>query len=86
VVNVFSKYAWVRPIKKEDAKYVTKATKDILDSADGRLLKPTRFLQTDKGNKFFNKNFLDMLKTNNKKLYATVCHFWGEEGCLRGEV
>ena len=71
VINVFSKYAWARPIEKKDAKCVTKAMKNILDSADGRLFKPTRFLQTDKGNEFFNKKFLNMLKTYNTKLYAT---------------
>ena len=71
VINVFSKYAWARAIKRKTAKCVTEAMRDILNSKDGKLFKPTRLLQTDGGNEFFNATFRRMLKEYNTRLYST---------------
>lgn len=71
VIDVFSKYAWAKPIKGKDAASVTKAMRDILDSQDGKFLKPPRYLQTDRGKEFYNATFQNMLKEYNIKLYST---------------
>ena len=54
VVDVFSKHAWVEPIKSKTGKDVTTAFEKILKRSRGR--KP-RNLQTDDGKEFYNKHF-----------------------------
>ncbi len=51
-IDVFSKYAWARPLKNKTGKEVTKAFEFVLK--ENRM--PQK-LQTDKGIKFFNKHF-----------------------------
>ena len=50
VIDVLSKYAWVRPLKNKTGDSVVKALEDIIKL--GR--KPNR-LQTDKGKEFYNR-------------------------------
>ena len=57
VVDVFSKYAWVEPIKNKTGQAVTEAFEKILKQ--GR--KPIQ-LQTDDGREFYNKTFAQLLK------------------------
>jgi len=52
VVDVFSKHAWVQPVKSKTGKAVTDAMAKI--SKGGRT--PTN-LQTDEGKEFYNKTF-----------------------------
>ena len=52
VVDVFSKHAWVQPVKSKTGKAVTEAMAKILKG--GR--KPIH-LQTDDGKEFYNKTF-----------------------------
>ena len=73
-IDVFSKYAWVVPIKKKGAQEVLAAFKTIF--ADGRI--PKR-LQTDEGNEFMNRTlraYLEKLKINiyilNSEMKAAV--------------
>ena len=54
VIDAFSKYAWVEPIKTKTGKAVTKAFEKILKCAKGR--KPLN-LQTDDGKEFYNSTF-----------------------------
>ena len=56
VVDVFSKYAWVEPIKNKTGKAVAEAFEKILKQ--GR--KPIQ-LQTDDGKEFYNKTFQQLL-------------------------
>ena len=49
VVDAFSKYAWVEPIKSKTGIAVTEAFKKILKRAEGRT---PQTLQTDDGNNF----------------------------------
>ena len=51
-IDVFSKYAWVRPLVNKTGPTVSKAFKDIL--SEGRT--PLK-VQTDDGGEFFNKHF-----------------------------
>lgn len=71
VIDVFSKYAWARPLKDKGASSVTNAMKNILDSQDGAIFKPPKFLQTDQGKEFYNATFQNMLKNYGIKLYST---------------
>ena len=66
VIDNFSKYAWVVPVKTKSGPNVTAAFKSILDK--GR--KPQK-LHTDRGLEFYNENFQRLLKQNNIKHYST---------------
>ena len=63
-IDVFSKYAWVVPIKKKGAQEVLAAFKTIF--ADGRI--PKR-LQTDEGNEFMNRTLRAYLEKHKIKIY-----------------
>ena len=69
VVDVFSKYAWARPIKNKKSASVTEAMRDILVSPDGQLFKPPKLLQTDQGKEFDNVMFRAMLDEYNIRLF-----------------
>ena len=62
IIDIFSKYAWVVPIKDKTGKTLVHALKSLLKS--GR--KPKR-LQTDKGTECKNKDFQNFLKS--KKIH-----------------
>src|SRR3981189_2006426 len=66
VVDLFSRYAWARPIKSKNAADVTLAFRSIL-SQDRR--KPKK-LQTDNGREFENAPFQLMLTNNGIKLFT----------------
>ena len=65
VLDVFSKYAWVVPIKDKKGETITNAFKVIINKR-----KPT-YLWTDKGTEFYNSTFKDYLKENGITLYST---------------
>ena len=65
-INLFSKYAWVIPIKdKKGTSIVNAFKKKILE---GR--KPNK-IWVDQGSEFYNKSFTDFLKMNNIEMYST---------------
>ena len=66
VVDLFSRYAWARPIKSKNAADVTLAFRSIL-SQDRR--KPKK-LQTDNGREFENAPFQLMLTNNDIKFFT----------------
>ncbi len=66
-IDVFSKYAWARPLKNKTGKEVTKAFDSILK--ENRV--PQK-LQTDKGTEFFNKHFQQLMKKYNIHHFATA--------------
>ena len=57
-IDVFSKFAWVIPIKDKSAKEMIAALKKLFESSAGR--KPAT-LQTDKGTEFLNKQVQNLL-------------------------
>ena len=65
-IDVFSKYAWVRPLYDKTAASVTAAFKDVLDQ--GR--KPVK-VQTDRGTEFYNRTFQNLLTQYNIKHFST---------------
>ena len=66
VIDTFSKYGWIIPLKNKSAKTMVKAFKSIFK--EGR--KPKK-LWTDKGREFYNKDVKDLLKSNLIDLYST---------------
>ena len=65
-IDVFSKYAWVVPLKNKTGPSLVEALKIILTS--GR--KPEKII-TDQGTEFFNKHFKALLKDKDIELYNT---------------
>ena len=68
VIDTFSKYGWIKPLKNKEGKTVAKAFKEIFK--EGRIPKK---LWTDKGREFYNKDVMDLrnLKGENIELYST---------------
>jgi hypothetical protein len=63
-IDVFSKYAWVMPIKSKEGNAVLQAFKEILKT--GR--KPVK-IQSDEGKEFFNSAFKNFLGQEDISLY-----------------
>ena len=66
VIDIFSKYGWIVPLKDEKGETVTKAFQQIFKEGD----KP-EYLWADKGSEFYNKHMKDLLDKHNIKLYST---------------
>ena len=78
VLDVFSKYGWIVPLKDKKGETVMNAFKTILK--EGR--KP-QYLWTDKGKEYYNKHVKELLDKNKITLYSTeneekssVCERW----------
>ena len=66
IIDVFSKYGWIIPLKDKRGETITKAFK--LTFERGRTPK---FLWADKGREYYNKHLKELLKHYNIKLYST---------------
>ena len=64
-IDIFSKYSWVIPLKDKKGITIKNALEKIFNER-----KP-KFLWTDKGKEFYNKQVQDLLNENNIKLYST---------------
>ena len=69
-IDLFSKYAWVLPIKDKKGTSIVNAFKKII--SEGR--KPNK-IWVDQGSEFYNDSFKDFLKINNIKMYSTKSVF-----------
>lgn len=67
VIDVFSKYAWVVPIKDKTGKTLVEAFKRVLK--DGK--RKGKSLQSDKGKEFVNKDLMQFLKAQNIHFFTT---------------
>ena len=65
-IDLFSKYAWVIPIKDKKGASIANAFKKII--SEGR--KPNK-IWVDQGSELYNKSFTDFLKINNIDMYST---------------
>ena len=65
-INVFSKYAWVFPLKDKKGVSIVGAFQKILDKS-GR--KPNK-IWVDKGSEFYNNSFKKWLKDNDIEMYS----------------
>ena len=66
-IDIFSKYAWVVPLKDKKGVSIVNAFQKILNDS-GR--KPNK-IWVDKGSKFYNNSFKKCLKDNDIKMYST---------------
>ena len=64
-IDIFSKFAWVIPLKDKRGITIKNALEKIFKQR-----KP-KFLWTDRGTEFYNKQVQDLLNVNNIKLYST---------------
>lgn len=65
-IDVLSRFAWARPIKKKTGREVADAIEDIFKSS-GRT--PTR-IQTDEGKEFYNSHVKNLLQRYNIELFS----------------
>ena len=68
VIDVFSKYAWVVPLKDKKGISIVKAFQIILKQSNSR--KPNK-IWVDKGSEFYNASFKKWLQDNNIVMYST---------------
>ena len=78
VLDLFSKYGWIVPLKDKKGENVAEAFKTIFK--EGR--KP-QYLWIDNGKEYYNKNMRELLEKNGLTLYSTeneekssVCERW----------
>ena len=65
-IDVFSKFAWVVPLKNKTGEFLVNGVQSILD-----LGRSPEKLQTDKGTEFLNRNFQSLLKENSIHFFTT---------------
>ena len=68
VIDIFSKYAWVVPLKDKKGISIVKAFQIILKQSNSR--KPNK-IWVDKGSKFYNAYFTKWLRDNDIVMYST---------------
>ena len=78
VIDIFSKYAWVVPLKDKKAISVVKAFQIILKQSNSRRAKGTSAkhikpnkIWVDKGSEFYNASFKKWLQNNDIIMYST---------------
>ena len=64
-IDLFSKYAWVVPIKDKKGTSIVNAFKKIISKS-----KPNK-IWVDQGREFYNNTFEDFLKINSNEMYST---------------
>ena len=67
VIDVFSKFAWVVPLKDKKGCSITTAFADIIKTYKRK----PEYLWVDKGSEFYNKTFKEWLLQNDIVLYST---------------
>ena len=65
VIDIFSKYAWVVPLKDKKGASIIYAFQKMVDDSDR---KPNK-IWVDKGNKFYNSTFKKWLKDNDIEMF-----------------
>ena len=66
VIDIFSKYAWVVPLKDKKGATIVNAFQKILDKSGQ---KPNK-IWVDKGSEFYNNSFKKWLKDNDIEMYS----------------
>ena len=66
VIDIFTKYAWVVPLKDKKGAGIVNAFQKILKKSDR---KPNK-IWVDKGSEFYNNSFKKWLKDNNIEMYS----------------
>ena len=72
-IDLFSKYAWVVPIKDKKETSIVNAFKKIISGkseAESKGRRKPNKIWVDQGSELYNKSFKDFLKINNIKMYS----------------
>ena len=64
VIDCFTRYAFVRPLKEKNSQSVLRGFQDIIESLNEK----PKIIVCDKGNEFINRNFKDYCRNINSKL------------------
>ena len=67
VIDVFSKYGWIKPLKDKKTETVSKAFDEIFKSSK----QLPKMLWAVEGSEFISKHFKELLKTKGIKIYHT---------------
>ena len=67
VIDLFSRYAWVIPLKNKKGESIVEGFKKILDDSNR---KPNK-IRVDHGSEFYNNKFKKFLKENDIEMYST---------------
>jgi len=67
LIDVFSKYAWARPLKNKEGVSVARMLEDVFNTSK----RCPRKLWTDRGSEFYNKNVENTLKRHKVQIYST---------------
>ena len=67
VIDIYSKYAWIIPLKDKKRITITTAFQKILDESNGT---PNK-IWVDKGSEFYNRLMKSFLQNNNIEMYST---------------
>ena len=70
VIDLFSKYAWIIPIKDKKETSIVDAFKKIISTELHSKCKWNK-IWVDQGSECYNKSFKDFLKINNIEMYST---------------
>ena len=68
VIDIFNKYAWVVPLKKEKGITITNAFQNFLDKSNRKSNK----MWVDKESQFYNRSMKSWLQYNDKEIYSTL--------------
>ena len=71
-IDMFSKYAWVVPIKNKKGITIVNAFKKIIlggSEAESKGRRKPKKIWVDQGSEFYNNSFKIFLKTNNIEMY-----------------
>ena len=66
-IDLFSKYAWIFPLKDKKVVSIVNAFQKIIDNSKR---KPNK-IQADQGSEFYNSQFKEVLKENHMEKYST---------------
>ena len=66
VIDIFSKYAWVTPLKDKKCITITNAFQKMLDESNP---KPNN-IRVDKGSEFYNRSMKSWLEKNDIEMYS----------------
>ena len=74
IIDIFSKYAWVVPLKDKKGISIVNAFRKILKEPDrseakSKECRPNK-IWVDKGSEFYNKSFKKWLKDNDIEMYS----------------
>ena len=67
VIDLFSKYGWIKPLRDKRSETVSKASDEMFETSKRK----PKILWSDKGSEFISKHFKEFLKKKDIKLYHT---------------